>query len=151
MSRRIEGLGATISKQPGPFDGNACRSRTSLRREIQGSNPKEMVYTDGKMLPPCRFVYSCRNMITVTAGISDPLIFKAKLQGAAVYLDNFAIKALAKGDPDRRRRFVDLVQNGAELLFSVANAAELSGPKNNSFDIIRGFLNDLGRTGFQSN
>jgi hypothetical protein len=83
-------------------------------------------------------------MITVTAGTTDPLIFTAKLHGAAVYLDNFAIKALAKGDPARRRRFVDSIHNGAELLFSVANAAELSGPKDNSFDIIKRFLNDLG-------
>jgi hypothetical protein len=83
-------------------------------------------------------------MITVTAGTSDPLIFTARLHGAAVYLDNFAIKALAKGDPERRRRFVDSIHKGAELLFSVANAAELSGPKENSFDIIKKFLNDLG-------
>jgi hypothetical protein len=83
-------------------------------------------------------------MITVTAGTSDPLIFTARLHGAAVYLDNFAIKALAKGDPERRRRFVDSIHKGAELLFSVANAAELSGPKENSFDIIKNFLNDLG-------
>jgi hypothetical protein len=83
-------------------------------------------------------------MITVTAGTSDPLIFTASLHGAAVYLDSFAIKALAKGDPTRRRRFVDSIHMGAELLFSVANAAELSGPKENSFDIIKNFLNDLG-------
>jgi hypothetical protein len=83
-------------------------------------------------------------MITVNAGTSDPLIFKAKLYGAAVYLDNFAIKALAKGDSSRRLRFVDAIHNGAELLFSVANAAELSGPKDNSFNIIKEFLNELG-------
>lgn len=83
-------------------------------------------------------------MITVTAGISDPLIFTAKLDGAAVYLDNFAIKAIAKGDPARRRRFVDSIHKGADLLFSVANAAELSGPRDNSFNVIKSFLNDLG-------
>ena len=78
-----------------------------------------MVYTDGKMLPlPSLVICLGRKMITVTAGTSDPLIFTAKLHGAAVYLDNFAIKALAKGDPARRRRFVDSIHNGAELVFS---------------------------------
>jgi hypothetical protein len=83
-------------------------------------------------------------MITASAGTSDPLIFTANLHGAAVYLDNFAIKALAKGDPSRRRKFVDAIHRGAELLFSVANAVELSGPKDKSFDIIKAFLNELG-------
>jgi hypothetical protein len=81
-------------------------------------------------------------MITASSGDS-PLILTATVQGLAVYLDNFAIKALAKGDPSRRRRFVELIHKGGDLIFSVANAVELSGPQDKSFDVIKAFLNDL--------
>jgi hypothetical protein len=83
-------------------------------------------------------------MITVEAGTHEPLIFKAVVQGLAIYLDNFAIKELAKGDPSRRRRFVGAFYRGADLLFSVTNAAELCGPTGKSFDQIKAFLNELG-------
>jgi hypothetical protein len=83
-------------------------------------------------------------MITVEAGTSEPLIVRAAVQGLAIYLDNFAIKELAKGDPSRKRRFVEAINKGADLLFSVANAAELCGPTGKSFDLIKAFLNDLG-------
>ena len=83
-------------------------------------------------------------MITISAGAYSPLILHARISGLAVYLDNFAIKELAKGSPARRQRFVGAIQDGAELLFSVSNAAELSGPRDGSFDAIRAFLNELG-------
>ncbi len=83
-------------------------------------------------------------MITVEAGTSEPLIVKASVQGLAIYLDNFAIKELAKGDPSRRRRFVEAIHKGADLLFSVTNAAELCGPTGRSFEVIKEFLNELG-------
>jgi hypothetical protein len=43
------------------------------------------------------------------------------------------------------RRFVDAVGTGkADLVFSIANAAELSGPQGESRDAVRAFLNDVG-------
>jgi hypothetical protein len=62
----------------------------------------------------------------------------------AVYLDNWAIGGLAEGDADRRTRFLNAINTGADLLFSVANAAELSGPQGKSADAIRSFLDEIG-------
>jgi hypothetical protein len=72
------------------------------------------------------------------------LTLNASVNGPAVYLDNWAIIELAKKDSSRRRRFIDLVRSGAEVLFSVTNAAELSGPKGDSADAIRTFLDEIG-------
>jgi hypothetical protein len=43
---------------------------------------------------------------------------------AEVYLDNWAIYDLAEGDASRRKRSIEAIGCGVELLFSVANAAE---------------------------
>jgi hypothetical protein len=68
----------------------------------------------------------------------------AVANGLTVFLDNFAIKELAKGDPARRRRFISTLDRGVEVMFSVANAAELSGPQGRSFDQMRAFLDEIG-------
>jgi hypothetical protein len=68
----------------------------------------------------------------------------ASVDGPAAYLDLFAVKELAKGDPARRKRFISLLDRGVEVLFSVANAAELSGPQGASFDKMRAFLDEIG-------
>ncbi len=84
-------------------------------------------------------------MIRARSGIDGPpLIFTATVSGLAIYLDNFALISLAKGDPLRRKRFVDAVHTGADLLFSVTNAAELTGPQGRSLDAVRTFLDDVG-------
>src|SRR5260370_41999115 len=63
----------------------------------------------------------------------------------AIYLDNWAIIELAKHDPSRRQRFIDsLSTGGADLLFSVTNAAELTGPQGKSRDAVRVFLEKIG-------
>jgi len=72
------------------------------------------------------------------------LTLKASVNGPAVYLDNWAFIELAKKDPSRRRRFIDVVRSGAEVLFSVTNAAELSGPKGHSAEAVRVFLDEIG-------
>jgi hypothetical protein len=41
-------------------------------------------------------------------------------------------------------RFVRAINDGADLLFSKANGAELSGPSGDSADVVRAFLNELG-------
>lgn len=65
-------------------------------------------------------------------------------RGLAVFLDQWAIKELAKRDPERRKRFVAAIHRGADILFSVTNAAELTGPQGVSWEEMRAFLNELG-------
>jgi hypothetical protein len=72
------------------------------------------------------------------------LTLNASVNGPAVYLDNWAFIELAKKDPSRRKRFIDVVRSGVEVLFSVTNAAELSGPQGLSAEAIRTFLDEIG-------
>src|SRR5437016_3665737 len=84
-------------------------------------------------------------MIRATSSIDGPpLAINATVSGLAVYLDNWGVIDLAKGDPSRRRQFVSAVCAGGDLLFSSANAAELAGPRGKSFDAVKGFLDQLG-------
>lgn len=83
-------------------------------------------------------------MIEIKAQRNGKLDLFISVTGPAVYLDNFAIKELAKGDASRRRRFLAAVNRGAELLFSVANAAELTGFQDGSFTEVRAFLEEIG-------
>jgi len=84
-------------------------------------------------------------MIRATSGIHDPVLtINATVSGLAIYLDNFSLISLAKGDRSRRKRFVDAIHTGADLLFSVTNAAELTGPQGRSLDAVRTFLDEVG-------
>jgi hypothetical protein len=67
----------------------------------------------------------------------------APVNGLTVFLDNFAIKVLAKDDPSLRRRFIATLSRGVDVLFSVSNAAELTGPQGGSFVKIREFLDEI--------
>lgn len=84
-------------------------------------------------------------MIRATAN-SDGAIFtlNASVNGPVVSLDNWAFINLAKGDPSRRERFLAAIHRGIEVLFSVTNAAELSGPQGRSAHVVRGFLEEIG-------
>lgn len=84
-------------------------------------------------------------MIKATSSINGPpLTFNATVSGLAIYLDNFSLISLAKGDPSRRQRFVDAINTGVDLLFSVTNAAELTGPQGQSLEAVRTFLDQVG-------
>src|SRR5437588_2960947 len=83
-------------------------------------------------------------MITVTPHPTELFGMRASGAGLLVFLDLFAIKDLAKGDPNRRRRFISTLDRGVEVMFSVSNAAELSGPQDSSFSRIRSFLDEIG-------
>jgi hypothetical protein len=72
------------------------------------------------------------------------MTLNASVNGPVVYLDNWAFIELAKKDPSRRRRFLDAIRSGADVLFSVTNAAELSGPQGVSAEAVRAFLDELG-------
>lgn len=84
-------------------------------------------------------------MITATSSIDGPPItINATVSGLAIYLDTWAVIDLAEGDPSRRRRFIDSLHCGADLLFSLANAAELAGQRGQSVNIVRTFLDEIG-------
>jgi hypothetical protein len=83
-------------------------------------------------------------MIRATINANGEISFDVSVRGAVVYLDNWAIGDLAEEDPARKKRFLDAVNAGVELLFSVTNAAELSGPQGHSADAIREFLDEIG-------
>jgi hypothetical protein len=75
---------------------------------------------------------------------ATPTGFSVGASGPVVYLDNWALIELAEEDPKRRRRFIDAVHSGVDVLFSITNAAELSGPQGRSADTLKAFLNDIG-------
>jgi hypothetical protein len=91
-----------------------------------------------------RRIISQQSMIEIKAQQNGKLDLFISVAGPAVYLDNFAIKELAKGDASRRQRFLAAVNRGVQLLFSVANAAELTGFQGGSFTEVRTFLEGVG-------
>jgi hypothetical protein len=84
-------------------------------------------------------------VIKATSSIEGPpLSVDATVSGLAIYLDTFAVIDLAKGNPSRRKKFIAALHSGADLLFSVSTAVELSGPKQRSLDAVRLFLDEVG-------
>ena len=83
-------------------------------------------------------------MISFTARSDGAPEIKLSLNGVPVFLDQFAIKKLAKEDASRRLRFTEAMRKGGDLIFSVSNAAELTGPTGKSAEKIRKFLTGLG-------
>ena len=69
---------------------------------------------------------------------------EARINGPSIYLDHWAIVRLAEKEPGLRQRFLNLIRLGMELLFSVANAAELAGSQGKSADDVRSFLAGIG-------
>jgi len=70
--------------------------------------------------------------------------FNVSVNGFVVYLDNWAYIDLAEGDPLRQRRFLDALNAGCDVLFSVTNAAELASQKGRSAEAMRAFLDGIG-------
>ena len=87
-------------------------------------------------------------MIRASCNDSTPLILNATVHGFAIYLDNFAIGDIAEGSITRRKQFIKAIQSGADVLFSLANVAELTGPQGKSLATIRGFLDEIGSSWF---
>ncbi len=79
------------------------------------------------------------SMIKARIGPNGELSLAASIAGTAVYLDNFAISALATGEESIRRRCIETFSRGADLVFSIAHAVELGNSER-----IKGFLNELG-------
>lgn len=97
-----------------------------------------------KALPrACTFESHGFAMIQVTSSSDGPQLMSST-SALPVYLDTWAMIDLAKHYPSRRKRFVDAVRAGADLLFSTANVVELTGPKEKSFDVVKSFLDEIG-------
>lgn len=84
-------------------------------------------------------------MIRATSRPDGPfLTLNASVSGPVAYLDNWAVGDLAEENPSRRRRFIGAMRSGVDLLFSVTNAAELSGLQGRSAEAVRAFLDEIG-------
>lgn len=85
-----------------------------------------------------------RAMIEVVSKATDNVTFRVTARRLPLYLDNWAVIALAKTRSDLRERFLAVVHRGADLLFSETNAAEIIGPTGTSQDAVREFLGAIG-------
>lgn len=83
-------------------------------------------------------------MIQVVAKNADKVTFRVSARRLPVYLDNWAIIALAKDRTGLRERFLNVLNRGADLLFSETSAAEIVGPTGASQDAVREFLGAIG-------
>jgi hypothetical protein len=83
-------------------------------------------------------------MIEVVAKKPDAVTLRVTVRRLAVYLDNWAIVALAKDQGQLRNRFLRALGNGSDVLFSVTNAAEIVGPAGASQSAIRDFFTAIG-------
>lgn len=83
-------------------------------------------------------------MLEVVAKKPDSVTFRVTVRRLAVYLDNWAIVALAKDQGRLREGFLRALGNGADLLFAVTNASEIVGPAGPSQDAVRDFFTAVG-------
>lgn len=83
-------------------------------------------------------------MIETVASSQDTVTLRVTVRRLAVYLDNWAIVALAKDSGPLRDRFLKTLTDGVDILFSVTNAAEIVGPTGASQEAVRGFLEAIG-------
>jgi hypothetical protein len=83
-------------------------------------------------------------MIEVVGRKPETVTMRVTVRRLPVYLDNWAIVALAKDQSKLREGFLRAVENGADLLFSVTNASEIVGPAGASQEAVRAFLAAIG-------
>ncbi len=83
-------------------------------------------------------------MIKATSDSNAPVTFNVSIEGLAIYLDNFSLIRLAKQDPSRRVRFINALHSGADLMFSLTNAAEISAFQDGTLKAVRSFLDEIG-------
>lgn len=78
-------------------------------------------------------------MIKALLGPNGEPTLAASVGGTAVYLDSFAVSSLATSDSSLRQRFIAAIHSGADLVFSIAHAIELSNSNR-----VKAFLDELG-------
>ncbi len=84
-----------------------------------------------------------RSVIRFTSEDGNPVVV-AENKGYGIYLDNDSLIDLATGDASRQKRFVDVLQANATLLFSWTNAIEVAGPQGASAEAVHAFLDSIG-------
>ena len=88
-------------------------------------------------------------MLEAVATTPDKVTIRATVRKLAVYLDNDSLIGLAKGNAARRERVIAAFRQGADLMFSAVNAAEIIGPEcQSSLDSVRAFLDAIGPNWF---
>ena len=87
-------------------------------------------------------VYS-GEMLRATSSSNAPLEIIATVKGPAIYLDNHSFINLER-NAVLRRRFTAVLQHGADLLFSIANAIEATRAEGESSQSAKSFLNEIG-------
>jgi hypothetical protein len=83
-------------------------------------------------------------MIEVVEKNPDTVTMRVTVRRLAVYLDNWAIIALAKDQGALRAGLLRALKDGADILFSVTNASEIVGPAGASQEAIRDFFTAIG-------
>jgi hypothetical protein len=83
-------------------------------------------------------------MMYVEASTDGLPVIVAKLEGVAVYLDNWAVIELANVDANRRERFVKALNSCGSLLFSFTNSIELGEAEGEPAERVRTFLDEIG-------
>ena len=86
-------------------------------------------------------------MLVITK-LNDPINIRATVNGLPIYLDNHSYIQLAGRDEARRRRFIETLKLGGDLLFSLSNAAEISRSRGDSAQRILAFLDEIGARWF---
>src|SRR5262245_49729484 len=86
-------------------------------------------------------------MLKATSTADNPLQIDATVNGVAIYLDNHSYIELER-DPDLRRRFVASTRSAGDLLFSIANAVELTATQGESLRRMKAFLDEIGAQWF---
>ena len=83
-------------------------------------------------------------MIRVTSLADGGAEAEAELiRQPTIYLDHDSLTEIARNEP-RRRQFLDIWREKGELLFSFANALDISGPQGDTARYIRDLLEALG-------
>jgi hypothetical protein len=86
-------------------------------------------------------------LLRATTSESAPLEIEATVKGVAVYLDTHSYIQLER-NALLRHRFIATTRRGADVLFSLANAIELTGTQGESIDSMKKFLDELGEHWF---
>jgi hypothetical protein len=82
-------------------------------------------------------------MLIIT-NLNNPINIRATVNGLPIYLDNHSYIQLAGRDEALRRRFIETIKLGGDLLFSVSNAAEICRSQGDSAKRIITFLDEIG-------
>lgn len=123
---------AGASRRPLAGISIAQRPRTPCKRQSCGMRQPRSAWPDVRTDDRSRLKNPDRVTLHVTA------------RRIAIYLDNWAIIALAKDQTGLRARFLAVLEQGGDILFSETNASEIVGPTGASQHAVRDFFAAVG-------